>query len=205
VADEHTIEPTRTRDAERTRAAILDAGADAFLEHGYRGASIRKVAERAGVTHGTIYLYFRDKDDLLYQLSKEHFRGLLTRLRAIPRTLDPVARIREAFHMVVTYGLDAPEHYHLMLSMRPPHSTCTDERSLTPMAQEIYSFLFDTISYAADRSLIGSGHVARDAWGLLAAAHGIVELHRAGTTERDDALAAADRLVDVLVSGLRAS
>ena len=202
-ADDGTnVEPRRTRDAERTRTAILDAAADVFLGHGYRGASIRKVAAQAGVTHGTIYLYFRDKDDLLYQLSEEHFRQLLARLRALPRTLDPLARIREAFRTVVDYGLDAPDHYHLMLAMRPPHIADARERALGPMAAEVYSFLYDTVALAADRQLISADQVARDAWSLLAAAHGVVELHRAGVSDRDEALAGADRLIELLVRGL---
>lgn len=205
MADEATAEPKRTRDADRTRAAILEAAAEVFAEHGARGMSIRKVGERAGVTHGTLYLYFRDKDDLLYQLAELHFRGLLTNMRALPRTLDPVARIREMFRAIVAYGLDAPDHYHLILSMRPPHLARSNVRSFGPLADEAYGLLFDTVAYAANRDLIGNDAIGRDAWGLLAAAHGIIELHHAGVIERAEALANAERLIDVLVHGLTRS
>lgn len=205
MTDDANREPKRTRDAERTRAALLDAAEEVFAEHGARGTSIRKVGERAGVTHGTLYLYFRDKDDLLHQLAEQHFRGLLIGLRALPRTLDPVTRIRETFRAVVAYGLDAPDHYYLILSMRPPHLARGDVRALGPLAEEAYGFLFDTVAHAANRNLIGDDDVGRDAWGLLAAAHGVIELHHAGVIERAEALAYAERLIDVLVRGLTRS
>lgn len=194
--------PKRTRDAERTRAAILDAAAELFVEAGQRGTSIRKVAERAGVTHGTLYLYFRDKDDLLYQLAEEQARALLTRLRALPRTLDPVTRVREAFRTVVAFGLETPDHYHLIFALRPPHATRADGHALGPLAAELYGFLFDTLRAPASRGLLASDDTSRDAWGLLAAAHGIVELHRAGVVDVADASAHAERLCAVLVRGL---
>src|SRR4051794_12365941 len=56
--DKMSDESPRTRNSERTRAAILEAAAEVFEAVGYEGSSIRKVAERAGCTHGTLYLYF---------------------------------------------------------------------------------------------------------------------------------------------------
>jgi AcrR family transcriptional regulator len=93
-----------------TRQAILDAARDVFVSDGYEGASIRKVAQAAGYAHGTIYLHFRDKDDLLSQLSEEQFRVLLERLRALPRSLDARARVAAALRQVVVYGLEFPNH-----------------------------------------------------------------------------------------------
>lgn len=51
--------------AERTRASIIQAGVDVFVAQSYRGSSVSDVHERAGVSLGTYYQYFRDKTDLI--------------------------------------------------------------------------------------------------------------------------------------------
>ncbi len=54
----------RQRDAERTRAALLDAALEAFAAHGKAGARVSDIAERAGVNKQLISYYFGGKDGL---------------------------------------------------------------------------------------------------------------------------------------------
>src|SRR4029078_11073800 len=56
------------------RSAILDAALELFVERGYYGTPVPLVAERAGVGAGTIYRYFKSKEDLgnvLYRQIKQ--------------------------------------------------------------------------------------------------------------------------------------
>jgi AcrR family transcriptional regulator len=194
----------KTRDPERTRAAILDAAGEVFVERGYAGASIRSIADRAGCTHGTIYLYFRDKDDLLYQLSEEHFRHVLTRLRGLPRTLDPLARLREAFLALVAFGLEFPSHYQVMIAFRPPHLVDTDARAFGPLAQEAFGYFHDALGQAVKRSLITTTDDAQtDALAILATAHGIIEFARVGVTSQEQARETAYRAIGRIIDGMR--
>ncbi|MFP5320870.1 MAG: TetR/AcrR family transcriptional regulator [Acidimicrobiia bacterium] len=57
--------------ATRTRAAIIDAGIEVFCRHGYQASSVGAVHERAGVSLGTFYQYFRDKADLVVTIVAE--------------------------------------------------------------------------------------------------------------------------------------
>lgn len=52
---------------------VLDAAVRVFAQRGYRGTRLEEVAEAAGVTKGTIYYYFRSKEDLFRQ-AIEHSR-----------------------------------------------------------------------------------------------------------------------------------
>jgi AcrR family transcriptional regulator len=54
----------RVRDPEAKRAAILAAAREEFAEHGYQKATIRQIAQRAGVTHGLVVLHFETKAKL---------------------------------------------------------------------------------------------------------------------------------------------
>ena len=57
----------RRRDADASRAAILEAASEVFNERGYTGATIREIARRAGVTHGLVMRHFGSKEQLLIQ------------------------------------------------------------------------------------------------------------------------------------------
>jgi AcrR family transcriptional regulator len=52
----------------RTLAKLLDAAVAELAAHGYHGARMARIAKAAGVAHGTLYVYFKDKDDLLAAL-----------------------------------------------------------------------------------------------------------------------------------------
>jgi TetR/AcrR family transcriptional repressor of uid operon len=54
--------------AVRTRAALVHAAAEVFAESGFAGASVSKIAERAGLTLGAMYFHFRNKEDLAREI-----------------------------------------------------------------------------------------------------------------------------------------
>ena len=197
-----TVTTRRQTRGDETRQAILDAARDVFVCDGYEGASIRKVAQAAGYAHGTIYLHFRDKADLLSQLSEEQFRLLLERLRALPRSLDARARVAAALREFVRFGLDFPNHYHLMFSIRLPHLAHGDERRFGPMAEQVYSFLYDALNTAAARGVLNPSDAHADTLALIAGVHGAIELHKSGVMRRRDAETTGERLVTLLLDGL---
>jgi len=61
------------------RQRILQAAARVFARKGYHGARVSEIARRAEVADGTIYLYFRDKEDILVSLFDEVMREHLKR------------------------------------------------------------------------------------------------------------------------------
>ncbi|MFI1801447.1 TetR/AcrR family transcriptional regulator [Streptomyces sp. NPDC020379] len=64
-----TAYPARRRDGAATREAILAAGVVEFTEHGYAGAGVRQIAERAGVTAMMINRYFGSEEGLFVRAS----------------------------------------------------------------------------------------------------------------------------------------
>ena len=55
-----------------------------FASYGYHGASMARIAKRAGTAHGTVYLHFADKDDLLSAAMTDVSRDLEPALGAVP-------------------------------------------------------------------------------------------------------------------------
>jgi AcrR family transcriptional regulator len=79
------------------RAAILDAALDLFVERGYHGTAVPAVAERAGVGAGTIYRYFKSKEDLVNTLYRQSKQELATHVLA---GIAPTGAPREQFHQL---------------------------------------------------------------------------------------------------------
>src|SRR6202140_2595931 len=70
------------------RDAILRAATAVFAESGYFNAQVADVARAAGVAAGTVYLYFRSKDDLLVSIFDRSMREGLAEGRAAVADLD---------------------------------------------------------------------------------------------------------------------
>jgi len=92
--------PSRPRRSRSTpevskRDAILDAATQVFAEKGFFGAQVADVARRAGVAAGTVYLYFKGKDDLLVSIFERTMREAIADGRACIAPLgDPVEQLR---------------------------------------------------------------------------------------------------------------
>ncbi|MEV5144729.1 ScbR family autoregulator-binding transcription factor [Streptomyces sp. NPDC052727] len=57
----------------RTRAQILEAASEIFAARGYRGASVKDIAERVGMTKGAVYFHFPSKESLAIAVVEEHY------------------------------------------------------------------------------------------------------------------------------------
>lgn len=53
---------------QKNKSIILDAAKNEFVKHGFQGASIKRIAERAGIPRANIHYYFNDKTDIYSQL-----------------------------------------------------------------------------------------------------------------------------------------
>lgn len=78
------------------RDAILRAATDTFAARGFFNAQVADVARAAGVAAGTVYLYFRGKDDLLISIFERTMKEAIAEgRRSVAPIDDPEARLRE--------------------------------------------------------------------------------------------------------------
>lgn len=69
--------PTRQRRKEARPAELLEAALALFVEKGYAATRVEEVAARAGVSKGTLFLYFPSKEELFKAVVRENITGLL--------------------------------------------------------------------------------------------------------------------------------
>src|SRR5436853_3113384 len=84
----------RTASGLPKRDAILRAAIDVFASRGFFNAQVADVARAAGVAAGTVYLYFRSKDDLLVSIFERTMRDTLAEGQAsVAAITDPAGRL----------------------------------------------------------------------------------------------------------------
>lgn len=109
------------------RAEIVRAARDSFAEHGYARASLRDIAERAGITHAGLLHHFRNKDELLTEVladrdSEEWRQGV--------DEVDAPDRLGPYLAELIRHHQKAPELMRLWIELaaaasRPDHPAHT--------------------------------------------------------------------------------
>lgn len=111
----------------RSRAtvdAILSAAAQVFVKHGYAAGTTDRIAERAGVSIGSLYQYFPNKDALLTALAQRHvdegfnrIAEILKQAQAAPPPLDVM--LREFVGAMIALHENDPELHRVLFEEAP--------------------------------------------------------------------------------------
>jgi len=151
------------------RQIILDAARDAFRRDGFDSVSMRKLAEAVGLSHGAIYGYFKDKDELFDALVQQSFDQLAATLHALPgRSGDPVRFLKRAGRAYVEFGLKNPGAYEFAFILRRPGAG-----SKRHMA---YGYLHAAVERCIEEKRFRVRNVDVASQALWAAVHGITSL-----------------------------
>lgn len=116
------IKERQTRQKETLRQEILDAARELFIKEGYENVSMRKIAQIIEYSPTTIYLYFKDKEDLFYNLCEETFAKLVKTFEELGEDLSgPVVALNKCGRTYIEFGLKHPNHYKVtfMLNLGP--------------------------------------------------------------------------------------
>jgi AcrR family transcriptional regulator len=121
------ISERKERDKEEMRNLILQAAARLFIAKGFDKTSIRNIADTIEYSPATIYLYFKDKNELFYAISEEAFKSFFRSFQSVGKYSDPLKRLNELGRIYFQFALDNPEYYDLMFIMRAPMESHQNE------------------------------------------------------------------------------
>jgi AcrR family transcriptional regulator len=190
-----------------TKAEILAAARDLFLEHGLRALSMRAVAERAGISAAAIYRHFPDKKALLAAAVVEGFQLFGQYLFRALEGPTPAERLRRTGSQYLRFAFEHPRYYQVHFMAwdelgvlrlpRPPKG------QLSPGLQ----FLVDRVSDCARAGLLSDGddpyRLAILLWGEV---HGLASLWLSGggseEMPREEYQALCEAVLDRLLQGL---
>ena len=202
------VKERRVREKEELRQQILGAARDLFVREGYENLSMRRVAEKIEYSPTTIYLYFKDKSDLLCQLCEETFARLVREFVAIEQDAsDPVACLRKVLRAYVEFGLKHPNDYKVTFMLGHPEADTEWDRYLNPhsVGMKAFEFLPRLVGEAVRQGTFRNVDVATASQTLWAAGHGITSLLIAHPmfpwVDREELI---EHLIDTMLAGLKA-
>ncbi len=99
---------------------VLKVATELFIEEGYDKTSIRKIADRIEYSPATIYLYFKDKDEIFHAIHEVGFGIFFHRMEALEIIENPYERLRKLGEAYIRFAYEYPEYYDLMFIMRAP-------------------------------------------------------------------------------------
>jgi AcrR family transcriptional regulator len=197
------LKQRREREKEGLREEILDAARTLFVKEGYESVSIRKIADKVEYAPGTIYLYFRDKAEILERICEETFSKLIVRLKAIENDKgDPIEKLGRGLRTYIQFGLDHPHHY-VVTFVQAKMSGQADE-VFHKVGLQAFDCLRRGVQEAIDAGKLVSKDTDEIAQTLWAGMHGLTSLlvtcDKFPFVEQSRLV---DRMVRTLVDGVR--
>lgn len=185
------------------RDAILKAATKVFARHGFFNAQVADVARAAGVAAGTVYLYFRSKDDLLTSIFEESMTRALAATEAALRGVDdPIERLRRLARVHLG-GLGRDRDLAVVFQVELRQSTKFMERFSAAQLRMYLGQLRDAVTDAQARGLfrpdVNPTMAAKAIFGALdeMATNWILSNRRHALVND------ADAVVDLFVNGMK--
>jgi AcrR family transcriptional regulator len=172
------VQERKAREKEELRQEILDAARDLFVELGYEAVSMRKIAEKIEYSPTTIYLYFRDKSDLLDCICSDTFEQLVERLGSISHEeSDPVEALKKGLRAYIDFGLQHPAHYKVAFMMPHAHHCDPERPSRSDSAGErAFTCLLQAVTACSEAGVVRVHNVNLTGQMLWAGIHGLTSL-----------------------------
>jgi AcrR family transcriptional regulator len=200
------VKERKARQKKFLRQEIIDAASELFVKEGYENVSMRRIADKIEYSPTTIYLYFKDKAELLEEVCHETFSRLsliLTRITEQPA--DPVERLKRGLIAYIKFGLENPHHYRATFMMPIPEGFHPEKyKQPDSPGMQAFDFLrrcvFDCVASGKFRQ-VDPELISQIFW---AGIHGITSLlitHEKGFPwlEREQVI---HSMVDILVQGV---
>ncbi len=169
------IAERKERDKQEMRKSIIDAAMHMFMYEGYDNVSIRKLADKIEYSPATIYLYYKDKDELLYDVQAVCFGRLVDVFTEHATSTDPIEKLRQIGHAYLTFGMENPQLYELMFIMKAPMNT-VEENELWKNGDCAFNFLVDCMTQCVMQNRIHFHHPLQGVLSVWAMAHGLMSL-----------------------------
>ena len=168
----------REREKENLRQDILDAASEMFAQEGYASVSMRKIADKIEYSPTTIYLYFKDKNDLLNQICEETFANLIKDWQKIEnKTDDPLTGLSKAMAAYVEFGLKYPNHYEVTFTNPLNDFLGEDGQQFEgSMGQKAFEHIVSQVAKCMEAGQIKQSDIAVTSQLIWAMGHGIVSL-----------------------------
>ncbi len=110
----------KAKEKEDLKALILSAAKKLFAEKGIEYTTIRSISKEIEYSVGTVYVYFRDKNEILHELHSQGFAKLGGEMRTLFNVSEPMERLKALGRTYMSFALENVQLYDLMFNMKAP-------------------------------------------------------------------------------------
>ncbi len=146
MINKYAAKEGRMRDMQKaqTRAKVLEAARAMIVERGFDAATIRDIAQRAGVATGSVFTTFTDKTELLLEVVFSRYKALLEEIQLATQHSGPDPRARLMAAALTAYTVELREERLLAETMAAswlwsPAIEAEHKRRLEPLLNVIHS------------------------------------------------------------------
>lgn len=147
-----------------------------FLEESFEKTTMRRIAQTIDYTPGTLYWYFKDKDEILFALHQRGFEILFSMQQQTLAIGDPVERLRRLAEIYIEFALEN-QHYYDLMFINSATARCIERDDEWKVGEAAFNVLRETM-----RQIIAAGRMRGTsdpdvgAYAAWAAVHGIASL-----------------------------
>ena len=185
------------------RDLILKAATKVFAQHGFFQSQVADVARVAGVAAGTVYLYFKGKDDLLVSIFERSMKDVLAEGRkAIDKISDPAERLRKIAQLHLTrIGRDRDHAVVFQVELR--QSVKFMERFSESFLQDYFKMIREAIADGQQAGAFRKDISATTATKIFFGALDEMATNWVLSRRKYDLSAEADAVVDLFINGVK--
>lgn len=168
------IAERKEREKREMRELIIGAAMDLFVTHGFEKTSMRAIAKKIDYSPATLYLYFKDKDEIFLAIHKKAFFKFLKTFEALSHVANPMERLKAIGSNYIKFAVDNPKYYEVMFIMREPMKV-EEHKDSWDIGSKSHEFLENTVADCIKEGYL-KGEVDQIAFLLWSNVHGMSSL-----------------------------
>jgi AcrR family transcriptional regulator len=172
------ISDRKIKEKEELKALILQAARKLFVEQGIEQTTIRKIASEIDYSVGTVYFYYKDKNDILYDLHTQGFRQLGSEMRVLFNVADPMERLKALGRVYTRFALENTDMYDLMFNLKAPMDFLDSmNKEEWNEGKGTFDVLKTTVKECMDKGYFKGHQLDPLSFAIWGAVHGMASLH----------------------------
>ncbi len=191
----------KQRHKEELKKEILSAARELFTERGWESTSIRNIAEKIEYSPATIYLYYKDKNEIIFDLHREGFALLVNYFGVLRGVSDPFERLKAMGRAYIRFALENQDTYKVMFVMEEPLKHV--ESCAVPDWDEgdkAFDILLHTVSACQEKGYFSGLDATRLSFVIWSTMHGLCTLRTSGHLGHVDMVRNSQMNIDDLMT-----
>ncbi len=182
--------------------AILQAAVKVMAESGYYNAQVSRIAREAGVADGTVYLYFKNKEDILISILRETIGEIIERVQAALTGLEDPAEMLHRLVFLYFRGLAETKDLAMVTQVHLRQTNPDVRRKIGDIMRPYYRIIDRIIERGVERGMFRPTIDRRIARRMIFGTMDETVTAWVLTGAKYDLVALAGPVVDLLLGGL---